>query len=450
MRNLPRITIVLGLSGISAGCFPDGATIPEPDSFLSSRAADGLTLSDPARSVQWSGTSRLDGASLSDIPECASTACYRFDLTVDLPEGVWNNRPGGVQVALRWEGFGNNLDLFVYREGALVAASDGIIATAQSVLIPGAENGEYQVYVAHDHDMAAEFGVQPGEVIPFEALAEVEYSPRPYPLRALLPDLAARPQRNVTFQVPDPIFFEAGVPESSCFPSEIEEEGAQLCLRFDQVLANIGEGPLEFLFRLPADPYATPEGGIAQRIYRSDGTVTERTGGTWEYHPTHEHFHYTGFAVSRLWAVDDSGRRGNAPLRVHHHQPGVAESPVRTGRKVSFCIVDIEIDAWGLKGDAPRTYNAPACLIPNDDGHLLQGISAGWTDVYDWFLPDQYIEVSGLPDGLYLLDTIVDPDDTILEADETNNCGAVYVRLSGMASGNPVATLVGEAPGCVN
>jgi hypothetical protein len=123
--------------------------------------------------------------------------------------------------------------------------------------------------------------------------------------------------------------------------------------------------------------------------------------------------------------------------------------PIRTGRKVSFCIVDIEIDAWGKKGDAARTYSFPTCVTPSASGVLVQGMSAGWADVYDSFLPDQYIEVSGLADGLYLLETIVDPDNAIREADGSNNCGAVVVRLSDMATPAPKAQLVAPARSCV-
>ena len=108
--------------------------------------------------------------------------------------------------------------------------------------------------MAYDFEMAAQFGTPLEPRIQYEALAEVEYAPKPRPTRALLPDLESRPQRNVTFDVPPAIFFEAGVPTTSCFPSEIAEEGARLCLRFDQVLANAGEGPLEFRFLLPPTP----------------------------------------------------------------------------------------------------------------------------------------------------------------------------------------------------
>ena len=448
MRRM-RFRHLLG-AAVAAACVADATTDPDHarPALAGAGAPTAATLRNSAQPVTWSGISLRDGARTGEVPECAVVACDRFDLTVDLPAGTWQNKPGGVQVALRWSGFGDNLKLYVYRGAARVAASEGIIATAQSVLLREPPNGAYRVYVAYDFEMPETFGTPPSERIAYEALAEVEYAPKPQPARLLLPDLAARPQRNVTFAVPPAIFFEAGVPTTSCFPSEIAEEGARLCLRFDQVLANVGEGALELRFLLPAAPTGGQTGPIRQVVARSDGGTAERSGGTWEYHDTHAHYHYTGFALSRLWAVDGTGKRGARPLKSRRHALGAAGTVASAARKVSFCVVDIEIDAWARKGDAPRTYGAPACLEPTAGGYLRQGLSAGWADVYDWFLPDQYVDVHGLPDGLYLLETVVDPDDTVLEASETNNCGAVYVRLAGMATASPQATLVGAAPSC--
>jgi hypothetical protein len=455
MRKARIDRMLLCAAGAALGaisCVPDRTVDPSgasPSLAAARKDDDDGRLKNANKAVTWSGTALRDAAPSGGIPECAAVSCDRFDLTVDLPNGVWQNKPGGVQVALRWEGFGNNLKLYVYHDGTRVAASEGIVATAQSVLIPQPANGTYQVYVAYDFEMSQTFGTPAAPRIPFEALAEVEYAVRPQPTRALLPDLASRPQRNVTFDTPPSIFFEAGPATGSCFPSETRDEGARLCLRFDQVLANTGEGPLEFRFLLPAGgPTDAQKGAIQQVVYRSDGTATQRQGGTWEFHAIHEHFHYTGFALSRLWTVDGNGKRGAKAERSRRHRLGSAGTLANTGRKVSFCIVDIEIDAWEQKGDAPRTYSAPACLTPTPDGYLRQGLSAGWSDVYDWFLPDQYIDVYGLPDGLYLLETVADPDNTILEADEENNCGAVYVRLSGMSTATPKATLVGPARSC--
>ena len=43
------------------------------------------------------------------------------------------------------------------------------------------------------------------------------------------------------------------------------------------------------------------------------------------------------------------------------------------------------------------------------------GISPGWGDVYSWDTPDQYIEITGVPDGLYDVVSTANPDGGILE-----------------------------------
>jgi hypothetical protein len=415
-------------------------------------AAQSGRLKNRSQPVLWSGTLEQTDPPLGEIPACAAAPCYRFDLTVSLPSDVWNNKPGGVEVAVRWTGFvapndavlSDNLFLYVYRNGALVAKSDGIISTAQSLSIPNAANGLYQVYVVYDT-------TSPNETIPFEAMAEVEYPPNASPLRQLLPDLAVEPQRNVTFQTPPPIFFDLPpAPGQNCFPSEIEEEGAQRCLRFDQVFANIGEGALEMRFVIPHDQNATSR-NVFQRIYRSDGVISERLAGEWEFHQAHQHYHFEGFALSRLLKANANGqplssvpvKQRRFKLNGKRHQ---TMFPVAGTNKVSFCIADIEIFLWAQKGNGLRTYNAPDCLFPaysdaaND--YLIQGITAGWADVYEWYLPDQYIEVSGVPDGYYILETIADPDNRMLEASENNNRGAVLIRLWDTGTSAPQAEII--------
>jgi len=385
-----------------------------------SSASSSGTLKNKSQAVKWSGTIARSGAPTGEVPECAVTPCDRFNLDIDLPGGVWNE-PGGVEVAVRWNilDFGDNLRLYVYKEGTLVAKSDGIISSAQSVLIPQAENGLYKIFIAFDQDSAS-------ASIAFEAMSEVEDAPKPHPFRQLLPDLVARPQRNVTFDRTTSDFFEPPpAPGENCFPSEKAEEGAQNCLRFDQVFANAGEGTMEMRFVVPHDPNSSAH-NIFQRIYRSEGGFDERLAGEWEFHPAHQHYHFLGFGISRLWRADSFGNRlDSSPLRSRrlefrgkHHQPPSGE-PIRTGRKVSFCMADTTIDSWLQKGDGPRTYNAPDCLFAAfsdvDNDYLIQGITQGWADTYDWYLPDQYIEVAGLPDGYYLLETTVDPDDALVE-----------------------------------
>jgi len=391
--------------------------------------------------VFWQGAVGASDVPLAGAPpECATVPCDHVKLRIDLPQHTFAHpqREGGVQVALRW--FGNpgphqlppgvpgccgefdTLHLFVYKAGVLRAQSAGIIAVSQSALLEAPENGLYDVWIAYDPS----YNVAP--VVEYEALAEVELSPRVAPLRPLLPDLEFRGTERITFATPSfPIFEPDPPPGSSCFQSETDEDGAHNCLRFDQVIANVGPGPLELGFDAPNDEPVEngDEFPVRQRIFASDGSVSDRPAGTVELHGIHGHFHYSSFATSELWR---SNRRGDR----------LGSAPLRGAQKVSFCIADIRIDAWGKKGDGPRTYYAPDCLFPaSTDGtidHFLQGLENGWADVYDWYIPDQYIEVSGVPDGYYLLRFCADPDDSIRESDESNNCLTNHILLSGMGT----------------
>ena len=132
----------------------------------------------------------------------------------------------------------------------------------------------------------------------------------------------------------------------------------------------------------------------------------------------------------------------------------MGDVPVRTGRKVSFCLEDEKLDdvSWGKQGVRPRYYRAPDCLelVASDDkfNYLIQGLTAGWADVYEWNLPGQYLEVTGVPDGYYVLETIADPDDKIVEGDESNNCGTVLIKLTHMGTPRRTADIVGPGPRC--
>jgi hypothetical protein len=405
------------------------------------------TLSSPSQPLMWSGavTKAVGGG---EVPECAA-GCDRFDSSLDLPGGVWNNKPGGVQVAIRWAGgtFGDNLRLYVYRGNTLIAKSDGIIAIAQSVLIPTPAHGVLRVYVAYDPESTT-------NPIRYEGLAEVEYEPDLHPVRLLLPDMTARPQRNLGFD-PVGIFFDiisASFP--SCYQSEVDEEDARLCLRFDQIFANTGDGPMELRFSVPKG--TTPSvSNVLQRIYWSDGPAhfEESVVGQVEYHGIHGHYHFTSFGLSRLWSADADGlQRGSRPVRERKTARTIPVTLAAAGRKVSFCLADTEIDFWGAKGDGPRTYIAPDCLFPASadavNDNYVQGITRGWGDIYDYYLPDQYIEVSGLADGDYILETVGDPDHRLRQRDESNNCTSIRIRLQGMASALPAVQLLGMGPAC--
>lgn len=405
----------------------------------------GLTLRHKHRATFWSGTATSDPADSTQPDVCAANLCAEFTLHVDLPHNVWHH-PGGVQVAIRWPTDDNALNLYVYKHDpntgtdVQVGAAEGFLAAAsEGLLLRNAENGDYKVYVALDTADSLDASVD------FDALARVQYDPRVNPIRPLRPDLEARPQSHVTFETPSFPFFEADPPPgSTCFNSEMDEDGAHTCLRFDQNMANVGEGPVELRFALPKDPNDTSH-DVLERTYYSDGTdhYVDTKAGTWEFHAEHHHYHWDNFAQSNLWASNANGDRlGSAPLR--------------SGRKVSFCVEDENIDnaKWGKRGVGPRTYKAPDCLftVTSDQlyNYMIQGMTPGWDDAYQWYLPGQYIEVSGIPDGYYIIDTIADPDNKIIESNEKNNCIGVRVKLTNMGTPQRHAEILGAGPACVD
>lgn len=437
---------VMGLMcvGMAAACSGGEGSEGQKEAYASVSAEltiGSAELKNRRQTVLWSGSVGPEDAPIGGEPtECQTAECERFDLEVDLPPHTFGhpNRPGGVQFAIRW--FGDPgphqlppgvpgccgefdaLNIYVYKDGVRVAASEGIIATSASAFLPDAPNGMYQIYVASDPS----YNLNPS--VAYEALAEVEYLPRVHPARPLLPDLEFRSARTVTFDTPSfPLFEPDPAPGESCFQSEKIEDGAEVCLRFDQVIANAGEAPAEIRFALPQT--GAPEDGdigpVDQRIFYSDGSVEDRDGGEWEFHGIHQHYHYTSFAEAALWKSNHKAKRfGHAPARV--------------SEKVSFCMVDVEIDAWAEKGDGPRRYFAPDCLFPTEsDGsfdYIVQGITNGWNDIYEWYLPDQYIEVSGLQDGYYLLESCADPDGVLKEASEDNNCVTNHLWIEGVGT----------------
>jgi hypothetical protein len=98
-------------------------------------------------------------------------------------------------------------------------------------------------------------------------------------------------------------------------------------------------------------------------------------------------------------------------------------------------MIDVE-DVWfARKGDAARGYSFPRCNLPapgsGSEQSMINGISRGWADVYNWFLADQFIEVSGIPDGYYVLETHADAAHTIEESDESNNVASALIRIKG-------------------
>lgn len=109
---------------------------------------------------------------------------------------------------------------------------------------------------------------------------------------------------------------------------------------------------------------------------------------------------------------------------------------VATGRKQAFCLMDSEPVA---DTPQPPSYHCG-----------YQGITVGWADTYTAWLDCQWLDVTDVPAGDYILRLTLDPLGLLRERDTTNNVVEVGVTLADVedvfAACDPVA--VGEDRNC--
>lgn len=190
-------------------------------------------------------------------------------------------------------------------------------------------------------------------------------------------------------------------------------------LRFTSSLGNIGRGPLEVR---PNRNQPCPPGqhNATQVIYRDanrnhtynarrDTDVARSRAGCMVYHPRHDHWH---FDASARYTLLERGTERRVVVSVR--------------RKVSFCLRD--------SARLPERYGRwpyGNAYGPCAKGSR-QGISAGWMDVYQSYLAGQSLRLPRrLANGVYCLETRVDPQNRIRELDDTNNGSVRALAIRG-------------------
>lgn len=204
---------------------------------------------------------------------------------------------------------------------------------------------------------------------------------------------------------------------SGCDPYERIEKGARRCLRYDTIVANFGKGPLELRFNI--DQVAR-EQQMYQRTFRSDGSYSDRVADSYEIHPVHAHVHYANFSVARLWKSNRSAQR-------------LGKKPVRESNKAGFCITDGDNYWEGRPRSTERRYTRPESCYPNDvqapSVTQIQGLSPGWVDAYPAALSGQYVEITDVADGYYLLEIVIDPLGTLQEISKEDNSVLAFILI---------------------
>jgi Lysyl oxidase len=204
----------------------------------------------------------------------------------------------------------------------------------------------------------------------------------------------------------------------------------RVVLRATSSVNNRGSGPLEIRASTPAS------GGMVvyQAIYDRNGRrhlfhttaklVLKYVPGERYEHASVGTFVYWKFehaAAFELWSIDAQRR---------------AVQLVRMGPKVDYCLRDLIRSRPSISSPKAPVY--PACSQnPRVQTDVL-GTSVGWSDVYPYEYPEQWIDVTGLH-GRFAYVQIADPEDLLIESNHQNNVSETYVVLpSGRVLGHRV------------
>ncbi len=93
--------------------------------------------------------------------------------------------------------------------------------------------------------------------------------------------------------------------------------------------------------------------------------------------------------------------------------------------KVGFCIDDSYIYNSTIEHSGTFIGSRSSCADPSG----LRGISVGGADEYDYRDPGQAIPIDGVADGTYWFKAMSDPNNDVVEADESNNETDVKVTI---------------------
>ena len=196
-------------------------------------------------------------------------------------------------------------------------------------------------------------------------------------------------------------------------------ESGRTDLRFSTTVSDVGSGPLEVAVD-PALVDCDHDGAIddhvaRQRVFEdanSDGIFEPTTDTGYADHPAgcktyHPHRHRWQFMDSASFVLRSE-----------------ATGEEKSARKASYCLLDT-LDLYpALPGSPAGGAYHGYC------GELdTQGVSVGWGDVYPALFPGQRLDVTGLKRGRYCLTVTADPDNQLVESDDSDNARSLKIRL---------------------
>lgn len=224
--------------------------------------------------------------------------------------------------------------------------------------------------------------------------------------------LAARPQAKESELLPD---LDVVAPSGLAVRKDQTTGQTRFLLGFESAANNIGAGPL--LIRGARAGIGQAEMRADQIVAGDDGTQSLVPGvGTLRYvvDPTHQHWHLMPFMRYEL--------RRERDFRL-----------ARPDAKSGFCLGDryVTDPETRLSGEPVVPVFNTNCGL-GDTGLLAieEGISVGWGDNYEAWRDGQYLDLTGLPGGRYVLVHRVNPSGVLRESSYANNASSALISLT--------------------
>jgi hypothetical protein len=205
----------------------------------------------------------------------------------------------------------------------------------------------------------------------------------------------------------------------------IQTVNGRRLLRFTATMHNSGSAP--FALRGRRSSSTSSAWSVEQLVSQvGGGTRPAPTSATMTYGGDgHFHWHINRVVDTDMWTTGRTAK----------------------GSKIGFCFFDTTAMNLSLPG-APGgpVYRESGCGGQSAVTSTM-GLSVGWGDTYQWSLPFQWVDITGLPGGNYTIRSWVDGGRLFLEGSDSNNCA--YSRIRFGSTGTAVSVL-GSGFSCVN
>ena len=207
---------------------------------------------------------------------------------------------------------------------------------------------------------------------------------------------------------------------------DVYRAGDKWRLAFLSAVENDGPGPMLLVGKRPDE--SAPAMSVEQLVRRPDGSASSRSvdgGIRFVRSETHRHWHFLDFERYDILTADGK--------------------TVGRDQKTGFCLGDRYNASRSIRlpGEPEQPVWTQECGRGQPERLIVhEGISPGYGDDYVPQLEGQWIDITGLPAGNYVLRHRVNVERVLRESDYGNNSAETPFELSWSEAGTPTVLAV--------